>query len=220
VARVEACLVDAYETILTCDFSVQRRELSALAGLDPDVWEEAYARISPALNDGRLSKTEGFGQLLRACGRQPEPDLVRAMVDMDRELLLGNARLFPDTVPFLSGLRARGIKVAIVSNCTENTRPLLAKLGVDALADAVVLSCEVGAAKPGAQIFRCALDRLGVTAGAAVFVDDQPGFCAGGVAAGIRAVQIARDGLDVADGAAGPAVVRSLAEVSTLLGIG
>jgi len=51
--------------------------------------------------------------------------------------------------------------------------PLLAELGVDALADTMVLSCEVGAAKPAPEIFQCALDRLGVTADAAVFVDDQ-----------------------------------------------
>ena len=69
-------------------------------------------------------------------------------------------------------------------------------LGVDVLADALVLSCEVGAAKPAAEIFRCALDRLGVTAEAAVFVDDQPGYCAGSVAVGISTVQIVRGELD------------------------
>lgn len=46
------------------------------------------------------------------------------------------------------------------------------------LADALVLSCEVGAAKPSARIFERALEALGVSAGAALFVDDNPGFCA------------------------------------------
>ena len=195
-----------------------RRELSALAGIGVDAWSDAYAQIMPALTDGRLSKAEGFGELLRACGRQVRPDLVRAMVGRDRELLLANARLFDDAVPFLRGLRASGIKIAIVSNCTENTRPLLSKLGVDALADALVLSCEVGAAKPAAEIFACALERLGVAADGAVFVDDQAGYCAGGIAAGIRSVQIARDGLDGVTSAAGTTVVRSLTEVGSVLG--
>ena len=70
------------------------------------------------------------------------------MVRRDQELLLANARLYDDVIPFLRALRDRGIKIAIVSNCTENTRPMLVALGVDALADALVLSCEVGAAKP------------------------------------------------------------------------
>ena len=41
-------------------------------------------------------------------------------------------------------LRSRGVKTAIVSNCDENTRDFLVELGVAALADVLVLSCEVG----------------------------------------------------------------------------
>jgi putative hydrolase of the HAD superfamily len=228
VPRLEACLVDAYDTIVTCDFSILRNELSALAGLSPDTWQVEYARIGPLVSDGRLSKAEAFAQLLRAAGREASPGLVDELVRQDQELLLANARLFDDVIPFLRGLRDRGIKVAIVSNCTENTRPLLVKHGLDALADTLVLSCEVGSAKPAAEIFRCALDRLEVAAEAAVFVDDQPGYCAGSVAAGIRAVQIVRANVDGQglDGqrprepvpAPGTTVVRSLPEVEALFG--
>jgi putative hydrolase of the HAD superfamily len=215
VPRLEACLVDAYDTILTCDFSVLRRELTALAGLPPDGWNDDYNRLSPLLGDGRMSKATAFGEILRARGREPRPELVREMVRLDQELLIANTRLCDDTIPFLETLRARGIKIAIVSNCTENTRPLLVELGMDALADALVLSCEVGAAKPAAQIFRHALGQLEVAAQAAVFVDDQAAFCAGSEAVGISAVQIVRGELDgqVPDGAT---VVRSLTELEAM----
>jgi putative hydrolase of the HAD superfamily len=223
VPRLEACLVDAYDTILTCDFSILRDELSALAGISADTWQAEYARIGALVSDGRLSKAEAFARLLRAAGREASPALVADLVRQDTELLLAHARLYDDTIPFLRGLRDRGIKIAIVSNCTENTRPLLVKHGVDALADTLVLSCEVRSAKPAAEIFRCALDRLGVAAKAAVFVDDQPGYCAGSVAAGIRAVQIVRADLDgqSLDGQVptpGTTVVRSLPEVEALFG--
>ena len=221
--RLEACLVDAYDTIVTCDFSILRNELSALAGISPGTWHIEYARIGPLVSDGRLSKAEAFARLLRAAGREPRPGLVAELVRQDQELLLAHARLYDDAIPFLQRLRDRGVKIAIVSNCTENTRPLLVKHGVDALADTLVLSCEVRSAKPAAEIFRCALDRLGVAAEAAVFVDDQAGYCAGSVAAGIRAVQIVRADLDGQnlDGqvpAPGTTVVRSLPEVEALFG--
>jgi putative hydrolase of the HAD superfamily len=223
VPRLEACLVDAYDTIVTCDFSILRNELSALAGISPGTWHVEYARIGPLVSDGRLSKTEAFARLLRAAGREARPGLVAELVRQDQELLLTHARLYDDAIPFLQRLRDRGIKIAIVSNCTENTRPLLVKHGVDALADTLVLSCEVRSAKPAAEIFRCALDRLGVAAEAAVFVDDQTGYCAGSVAAGIRAVQIVRADVDgqSLDGqvpALGTTVVRSLPEVEALFG--
>jgi putative hydrolase of the HAD superfamily len=215
VPRLEACLVDAYDTIVTCDFSVLRHELPALADLPADMWNEEYGRLSPLLNDGRMSKAEAFGAILRVLGREPRPELVREMVRRDQELLLANSRLFDDTIPFLERLRARGYKIAIVSNCTENTRQMLVALGVAALADTLVLSCEVGAAKPAAEIFQHALGRLGVAAEAAVFVDDQPSFCAGSVAAGISAVQIVRGELD-GRALAGATVVRSLPEVEAM----
>ena len=221
--RLEACLVDAYDTIVTCDFSIIQNELSALSGISPGTWQVEYARIGALVSDGRISKTEAFARVLRAVGREARPGLVAELVRQDQELLLAHARLYDDTIPFLQRLRDRGVKIAIVSNCAENTRPLLVKHGVDALADTLVLSCEVRSAKPAAEIFRCALDRLGVAAEAAVFVDDQAGYCAGSVAAGIRAVQIVRadpDGqsLDGQVPAAGTSLVRSLPEVEALFG--
>jgi putative hydrolase of the HAD superfamily len=216
----EACLVDVYNTILSYDFSEARGEMSALTGLTTDAWQEEYERISPALTDGRISKAEGFGEILRACGQEPRPGLIREMVDRDQELLLANARLYDDAIPFLDWLRARGIKIAIVSNCTQTTRPLLVRLGVDALADAMILSCEVGAAKPAPEIFRHALNRLDVTADAAVFVDDQARFCAGAIAVGIGAVQIVRGEPDGTVPAAGTTLVRSLTEVEDVIWTG
>ena len=116
--RLEACLVDAYDTIVTCDFSILRNELSALTGISPDTWQVEYARIGALVSDGRLSKAEAFAQLLRAAGREAGPGLVDELVRQDQELLLANARLYDDTIPFLQGLRDRGIKIAVVSNCS------------------------------------------------------------------------------------------------------
>ena len=187
-----------------------------LAGVPPEAMDAEFRRLEPALTDGRLSLSEAYARIMRACGTEPEPGVVVSVADKSRELLLASARLYDDVLPFLRMLRARGVRTAIVSNCDENTRDLLVELGVAALADALVLSCEVGAAKPAGAIFHRALDQLGVAAEAAVFVDDQPRYCAGAVALGVSAVQIVRDELDgnvVWDGE----VVRSLREFEAML---
>jgi putative hydrolase of the HAD superfamily len=220
VARHEACLVDVYDTLLSCDFMALGTELPRLAGVSQQAWAEGYGQVAAALGVGQLTKAEGFGQILAGCGVPVRPGLVRALVDRDRELLVGSARLYDDAIPFLRALRSGGIKIAIVSNCSEHTRDVLDHLGVTALADTLVLSCEVGAAKPGPEIFRHALDRLGVAAASALFVDDQASYCAGGTALGIGAVQIVRGELDGNVSAAGTTVVRSLPEVETLLRAG
>ena len=216
--RLEACLVDVYDTMVTCDFMPLRRDVPALAGIPVDAWEQEYALLSPPLNDGRMSKEEAFRRIMASCGVQATDDLVAEMVRRDQELLLANARLFDDAIPFLTRLRDRGIKIAIVSNCTENTRAMLVATGVDKLADELVLSCEVLSAKPSPGIFRHALGRLGVSAEAALFVDDQARFCAGSMAVGIRAAQIVRGELDGQVPPEGVTVVRSLTQVEAMFG--
>ena len=201
---------------MTCDFTAHRTELPAMAGIAANAMDTEFKRLEPAVTDGRLSLSEAYARILRACGREAEPGLVDSVADKSRELLLTSARLYDDVLPFLRTLRSCGVRTAIVSNCDENTRDLLVELGVAALADDLVLSCEVGAAKPAGAIFHLALDQLGVAAGAAVFVDDQPLYCAGAAALGISAVQIVReenDGNAVWDGE----VTGSLRDVEVML---
>ena len=45
--RLEACLVDVYDTIVNCDFAPLRREVPTLAGVGEDAWEEEYRLSGP-----------------------------------------------------------------------------------------------------------------------------------------------------------------------------
>jgi HAD superfamily hydrolase (TIGR01549 family) len=219
MARLDACLLDAYDTIVHTDFTPYRDVLPAMAGIPADALYREFGRVAPALSVGQISITEAFAEILRARGVEARPDLVRAMADKSRELLLLSGRLYDDVLPLLRTLRSRGIKVAIVSNCDENTRDLLVEVGVAALTDVLALSNEVGAVKPAAQIYQYALDKLGVTAEAALFVDNNATFCAGAAALGIQAVQLVRKAREAEDAGvmAGTAVVRSLSELEVLL---
>jgi putative hydrolase of the HAD superfamily len=219
MARLDACLLDAYDTIVHTDFTPYRNVLPAMAGIPANALYREFGRVGPALSVGQISITEAFAEILQACGVEPRPDLVRAMADKSRELLLLSGRLYDDVLPFLRTLRSRGVKIAIVSNCDENTRDLLVEVGVAALTDVLALSNEVGAVKPTTQIYQYALDHLGVTADAALFVDNNATFCAGAAALGIQAVQIVREAREAGDAGvmAGTAVVRSLSELEVLL---
>ena len=180
MGRFDACLVDAYNTIVYTDYAAHRGELPALAGLPADVLYGEFRRLGPAVGTGRMTLAEAFAEILRAGGAEPRPELVRALTTRTRELLLTTARLYDDVLPFLRELRSRGVKVAIVSNCDENTRSLLAASGVAALADALVLSCEVGAEKPEAAIYQQALAKLGVPGRGRAVRGRQRGLLRGG----------------------------------------
>jgi len=214
---VRACLVDVYDTIVNSRFESRLRDVAAFAGVDADAWLAGWVKTRIERDLGTLSVADSVAQTLLACGIDPTPELVDTLVSKDAELLRQQVRLFDDAVPFLTGARASGMAIALVSNCGDTTRALLDYLGVIPLADAVVLSCEVGSMKPSPDIYLTALEDLGVAAADAVMIDDQPSFCAGAEAVGVRAIQIARPELNGQVPRSAFQLVRSLLDVPALL---
>jgi len=69
------------------------------------------------------------------------------------------------------GLRGR-YKLSVLSNADMSLRERLQRDGLLPLFDDVVISAEVGLAKPEAAVFRMAAERLGLPPAECVFVDD------------------------------------------------
>jgi HAD superfamily hydrolase (TIGR01509 family) len=93
---------------------------------------------------------------------------------------------YPDALPTLAALRARGVRTAAVSNVGFDLRPVLDGLGLLGQLDAVVLSCEAGAVKPDVEIFLAACRAVGVAPGETLMVGDHPAADGGAADAGIR----------------------------------
>jgi hypothetical protein len=108
---------------------VLRTQLPVIAGVEPQNWNDAFARPGPDLTNGRLSMAQGFELVLQACGIAARPGLVAELVRHDRDMLCASSQLYADTIPFLRSLRSGGIRIALVSNCAENTRQLRTGLG-------------------------------------------------------------------------------------------
>jgi putative hydrolase of the HAD superfamily len=218
-AMVRACLVDVYDTILKSFFIDRVTTLVEPLGVNVEDWLAEFEKTREDRDRGKITTADAFARALRGCGIEPADGQVDDLMRRDMDYTYAHTRLYDDTIPFLGWLRAQGLLIAFVSNCADTTRGLLEHLGVIPLVDAVVLSCEVGSAKPSPEIYVTALADLGVAAADAVFVDDQPRFCMGAEAVGVRPIQIAREGVDVAVAGAGwdfP-VVTSLLDVKSLL---
>jgi len=81
-------------------------------------------------------------------------------------------QLDADLAQFMQTLRPR-YKVGILSNAWSDARAVLnQKFDLDSYVDDAIYSAEVKLAKPDVRIFQLALERLGVRAEEAVFVDD------------------------------------------------
>ena len=216
VPTIRACLVDVYDTILDSNLLDRGALIADLAGIPRAEWTRAWLGLSRERDTGALTMAGAFAHALAACGRAPDPVLAEKLVGADAELLLARTSVYEDTAPFFEAARGQGIAIVLVSNCGYSTRPMLAAKGLLDLVDAAVLSCEVGTAKPDPEIYQIALRSLGVLAADAVFLDDQPGYCAGAAAVGVRPIQVVRPGgTQKADSRYTP--VTSLTEVLPLL---
>jgi putative hydrolase of the HAD superfamily len=148
--------------------------------------------------------------LHEALGR---PELERRAV---RQAMLEalDFRVFPDVPRTLATLRERGLRLVVVSNWDWSLSVWLERTGLSPLVDGVVSSAVAGHAKPSPEIFRVALDLVGVEPAEAVHVGDSPASDVDGArGAGLRAVLIARTGTPPE----GVEAIRSLAELPSLI---
>jgi putative hydrolase of the HAD superfamily len=138
------------------------------------------------LETGRLSEP----QFLESLAEQLSGQLGRP-VDLDGfgERYFANLEPNEPMIAFMRELRRRGYRLAI---CTNNVREWeerwRAMLPVDEIFEVVVDSAFVGARKPEPRIYELTLERLGVSAEAALFIDDLEANCDGARAVGMRAV--------------------------------
>ncbi|HEY1434767.1 MAG TPA: HAD-IA family hydrolase [Thermoanaerobaculia bacterium] len=82
------------------------------------------------------------------------------------------SRRADDSAETLETLRARGYRVAVISNADGRVRGLLEDAGLAPLLEFVVDSAEVGVEKPDPRIFHAATDRLGIAPSACAYVGD------------------------------------------------
>jgi putative hydrolase of the HAD superfamily len=104
-----------------------------------------------------------------------------------------NRQPYPETLEVLRALRKR-YRLGLITNTSEvSFAPLRREFGLDGYFDSIVTSYEAGILKPDPQIFRLALERLGVTPAEAVMVGDNPrDDVVAAEAIGMRAVLVDR----------------------------
>ena len=102
--------------------------------------------------------------------------------------LAGLPAIDADMRALIQRLRAgQRVKLGLLSNANLGFSERLRARGVAALFDDVIVSADVGLAKPDAAIFRLAAHRLGVAPETCLMIDDQAQHVEGTRAAGLRA---------------------------------
>jgi epoxide hydrolase-like predicted phosphatase len=129
---------------------------------------------------GHLSETQfkdGLSAALGLSAAQADEFLAEMCGELDTELFA-----------YVASLRPR-YSTAILSDAIDGARrEYQARYGFEQLVDVIIYSCEVGLAKPDPRIYRLLCDRLAVSPGEVVFLDDHPENVKGACEVGIHAL--------------------------------
>lgn len=90
-----------------------------------------------------------------------------------RALLACAIQDIPGTLTLIKSLQQQGFQVALLSNVRKDKAEVLRKLGYYSYFNPVLLSCDLGYAKPDPYIFQILLHTLQVPKEACVFVDNR-----------------------------------------------
>jgi putative hydrolase of the HAD superfamily len=183
--QLDAVLFDAGGTLVHLDYAFMAECARAHgAGVDAAVLRrseraarlaiDAQARARGRVDGTDATRREGyFANLLRAAGVEDE---LRRKIVADLEAANRERNLW--SVPFaqaeetLRGLRDRGVRTAVVSNADGRVEALLRAAGLAAHLELVVDSHYEGVEKPDPEIFRRALERMGLRPERAAYIGD------------------------------------------------
>lgn len=128
------------------------------------------------IGDDEVDYLAFYERAWRRAGLDVPRETLWRILDLEQRCWDRAIRLAPDALETLDALRARGLRTAVASNAPfppELMRRQVGLTGIADRADAVLFSSEVGRRKPAPELYRAALDGLGVEAAEALYVGDR-----------------------------------------------
>lgn len=208
--------VDAYKT--RCPAAAGLPIQQTIAAKSTWFWGDAERHRT-----GRLDISAARRSIVILAFRElglPEADAVE-VADRFSRLRLDNMYVFPGVHDALSGLRARGFAMALLTNGDSALqRWKVGKFGLERYFPHVLIEEELGFGKPDRRVYERALDAMGVGPGDAVMVGDNLEWdVAGPQAVGVRGIWVDRKGrgLPPSAGIVPHRIIQCVTELGALL---
>jgi putative hydrolase of the HAD superfamily len=212
MSKLKAIFFDLDETLLDtsgcrppaveASFQVAAREHPQL---QLEAWRKASEEVKAEMHDLWLNSPNSGAELLREGSRRilvklgiDDTDLATHVSRAYYRTWVSHLKLFPEVPEVLAALRGR-YRLGIISNGPSDLQRYKLKLfDLEREFDPIVISGEVGVAKPDQKIFRYALEHAGVSAEEALYVGDLPVYdIVGAKSVGMKMAWVNRSGVPI-----------------------
>ncbi|MEV6602243.1 HAD family hydrolase [Actinoplanes sp. NPDC051346] len=170
----EAVLFDFFGTLTR---SVKRgpkhAEIARALGCDPDAVLSVLDRTFQVRARGQLGSAEAtLRWVTEQAGGSPRAAQLQAAVPARIDALRADTELRADAESVLAAVKRRGLRTALISDCTHELPAFLPSMPIAPLLDVSVFSVEVGRCKPDPLIYLEACWRLQVAPEDCLYVGD------------------------------------------------
>jgi len=187
-APVHAVVFDLWDTLVDWpvdDWNAYKRDFAARLGITHErfdvLWNETYS----------LRETGQLSEAFRLIGA--DDGIAAEFAERRYDVIRGALVPRPGALETLDELRERGLRLGLISVCSDEVPQAWPHTELADRLDAVVFSCRCGLMKPDPRIYLLAAEELGVEPGECLFVGDGANDeLAGAERVGMRSVLIHR----------------------------
>ena len=169
-APITGLILDFGEVLVRPQSAASLQEMARVARLDVEEFVQRYWRHRRDYDTGQLSGTSYWRQVLDRQGTRDEDAAIEALKVADAESWTDYRR---EMWELAARFREHGRTALLSNGVPEVMTRVRAEKNLSDYFDAVVISYEVGCAKPDARIYELCLTALGIEAESALLVDDR-----------------------------------------------
>ena len=193
IMKYKAVIFDLFETLITewGHKKYTKNEMCSDLGIEREKFDLYWDEKEGERYLGTISFEDSILYVCKNCGKQIDDS---TLVDITEKRIKTKSTCFeyvtPDVFQLLSNLKAKGLQLAIISNCSSEEVKVIKQSKIYQYFDQVILSFEVKMQKPDSRIYKEAANLLGVAVNECIFVGDGgSNELEGARIAGMKAIQ-------------------------------
>lgn len=151
-------------------------------GVDDTTFQKYFPPLYEKLHLGEITEKEFWDEFTNLTGTRDK----LPPVSMWQREYRNHYKIDEDMMELVRQLKKKGLLVAIVSNSNEPHYRSNMEYNLYKEFEIIILSHQVGLAKPNPKIFELVLEKLGTNPEETIFIDDKPDYAAASETLGIH----------------------------------